>query len=137
MKWENTLMAYEEDIKARHLWDWVKAHTSFMKPLHRYKGLLELSERNITFSGKELKENKDFGLKIVTGNIIDIHFGFDDVFTGWEDRAAPWNKPLRLRYKSKEGKKTIYLFVNFHHKYGMRTSDNKVVYENLKAILER
>jgi len=38
MKWENTLMAYEEDIKSRSFWDWIKAHTSFMKPLHRYKG---------------------------------------------------------------------------------------------------
>ena len=38
MKWENTLMAYEEDIKNRSFWDWIKAHTSFMKPLHRYKG---------------------------------------------------------------------------------------------------
>ena len=37
MKWENTLMAYEEDIKSRSFWDWIKAHTSFMKPLHRYK----------------------------------------------------------------------------------------------------
>ena len=37
MKWGNTLMAYEEDIKSRSFWDWIKAHTSFMKPLHRYK----------------------------------------------------------------------------------------------------
>lgn len=81
------------------------------------------------------KVDKNFNLEIVTGDITDIHFGFDDVFTGWEDRAAPWNKPLRVRYKSKEGEKSIYLFVNFHNKYGMRTSDNKEVHENLKAIL--
>jgi len=64
-----------------------------MKPLHKYKRVLELYEQNIT----------------------DIHL--DYVFTGWEDGAAPWNKPLRVRYKSKEGEKTIYLFVSFHHKY--------------------
>jgi len=109
MKWENTLMAYKEDIKNRDFWDWVKAHTSFMKPLHRYEGV----------------------------DITDIHFGFDDVFTGWEERAAPWNKPLRVIYKFKEARKTVYLFVNFHHRYGMRTSDNKEVYEKLKVSVER
>ncbi len=56
MKWENTLMAYEEDIKSRGFWDWVKAHTStsFMKPLHRYEGFLELNEGKITFTGKDV-----------------------------------------------------------------------------------
>jgi len=91
----------------------------------------------MTFTGKDVKEDKDFNLEIATGNITDIHFGFDDVFTGWEDRAAPWNKPLRVRSKSKEGEKTIYFFVNFHYKHGLRTSDNEEAYENLKSILGR
>ena len=136
MKWENTLMAYEEDIKSRGFWDWIKAHTSFMKPLHRYDGVLELTEQRVTFTGRDVKEKKDFKLEVEIGNITDIHFGFDDVFTGWEDRAAPWNKPLRVGYKSKEGERTIYLFVNFHRKYGMRTSDNKEAFEELKSLLE-
>jgi hypothetical protein len=136
MKLENTLMAYEEDIKSRSFWDWVKAHTSFMKPLHRYQGILELNEDKITFFGKDIKKDEDFKLEIAFADIADIHFGFDDVFTGWEDRAAPWNKPLRLKCKSKEGEKTIYLFANFHHKHGMRASDNKEVYEKLKTILQ-
>jgi len=137
MKWENTLMAYEEDIKSRSFWDWIKAHTSFMKPLHRYKGVLEIDEQKTTFIGRDVKVDKDFNLEIATGDITDIHFGFDDVFTGWEDRAAPWNKPLRVRYESKEGEKTIYLFANFHHKYGFRASDNKEVYEKLEFYMRR
>lgn len=130
-------MAYEEDIKSRSFWDWIKAHTSFMKPLHRYDGVLELTEQNLAFTGKDVKEKKDFKLEVEIGNITDIHFGFDDVFALWEERAAPWNKPLRVRYKSKDAEKTIYLFANFHHKYGMRTSDNKEVYEKLKSLLKR
>lgn len=46
MKLENTLMAYKENIESRGFWDWIKAHTSFMKPLHRYQGVLELNEKN-------------------------------------------------------------------------------------------
>jgi len=59
------------------------------------------------------------------------------VFTGREDRAAPWNKPLRVRCKSKEGEKTIYLFASFHRKYGFRASDNKEVYEKLEFYMRR
>jgi len=55
------------------------------------KGFLELNERNMTFTGKDVKVDKDFNLEI---------------------------------------------FVNFHHKYGMRNSDNKEVYEKLKNSLE-
>jgi hypothetical protein len=137
MEWKNTLMAYEEDVESRGFWDWVKAHTSFMKPLHRYERFLELSKEKITFTGKDVKEDKDFNLEIAIVNITNFHFGFDDVFTGWEDRAAPWNKPLNVRYKSKEGGKTIYLFTNFHRKYGFRASDNKEVFEKLESYLRR
>lgn len=135
MRMENTLMAYKEDIESRSFWDWVKAHTSFMKPLHRYEGSLELNEEEVVFTGEDIKEKKDFNLKIHIEDITDLYLGFDNVFTGWEDRAYPWNKPLRVRYKSKEGEKTIYFFVNSHRKYGMRTSDNKEVYERLKIFL--
>ena len=57
-------MAYEENIKSRSFGDWIKAHTSFMKPLHRYEGVLELNERNMTFTGKDVKVDKDFNLEI-------------------------------------------------------------------------
>jgi len=40
MKWQNTLMIYEEDIKNRSLVDWLKAHTLGFKFLHRYEGIL-------------------------------------------------------------------------------------------------
>jgi len=48
----------------------------------------------LAFTGRDVKEKKEFKLEVEIGNITDIYFGFDDVFTGWEDRAAPWNKPL-------------------------------------------
>ena len=53
---------------------------------------LELYEQKRTFTGKDVKVDN---LEIATGDITDIHIGFDDVFAGWEDGAAPWNKPLR------------------------------------------
>ncbi|HIQ29366.1 MAG TPA: hypothetical protein EYH45_02250 [Candidatus Caldiarchaeum subterraneum] len=135
--WEKSLMAYKEDIKSRSWVDWLKAHTSFFKPLHRYEGVLELTSNELVFNGKDVKENKEFQLKIQLRNIIDVYYGFDDVFKGREERAWPWNKPLRIKYQSENGEKTIYLFARFHHRKGIRASDNKEVYRKLKEIMMR
>lgn len=125
MKWENSLTAFEEDIKSRSWLDWLKAHTSGFKPLHRYEGILELRNNELIFDGKDVKENKNFQLKISLKDITDVHYGFDEVFKGREERARPWNKPLRVKYQSENGVRTIYLFVHFHHKKGIRTSDKQ------------
>ena len=140
MKWENSLMAYEDDIKNRSLLDWLKAHTSGFKPLHRYEGVFELDKDKIVFDGRDVREDKRFRLEIPIRSISDLHLGWDETFTGFPgskagDRAYPWNKPLRIRYKSEQGEKTMYLFVHFHRKWGIRTSDNKEVYKKLSEML--
>lgn len=89
MKWDNSLMASEEDIKNRSFIDWIKAHTSFMKPLHRYEGIFEVNDDTIEFLGEDVNEKKDYTFRIKTADIEDVKYGYDDVFTGWEDRAAP------------------------------------------------
>lgn len=40
-------------------------------------------------------------------------------------------KPLRIKFKENNAEKTIYLFANFHHKHGIRATDNEEVYEEL------
>jgi len=140
MKWENTLIAHEEDIKTRGFWDWMKAHTSGFRPLHRYEGVLELSEGSIIFHGRDVKRGQDFDLEIPIRDIRDVYLGWDEVFTGFPmsragDRAYPWNKPLRLRYKSDHDERTLYFFARFHRRWGIRASDNKEVFEKLRESL--
>lgn len=134
MQWKNTLMAYEEDIKNKSFWDWLKAHTSFMKPLHRYRGNLNLGGENLVFSGKDVKKKISFFLEIPYKNILDVFLGFDDIFKRREDRQIGLFgfMPLIIRYKLEEGEKSLYIFANFHHSLKGRTSDNKEVYEELK-----
>lgn len=142
MKWENTLIAHEEDIRNRSFWDWMKAHTSGFKPLHRHEGVLELSEENVVFRGRDIRKGEDFNLEIPVRDIRDVYLGWDEVFTGFPmsragDRAYPWNKPLRLRYKSDHDERTLYLFARFHRRWGIRASDNKEVFEKLRESLDR
>lgn len=128
---ENTLLAFEEDVKNRSLTDWVKAHTSGFKPIHRYEGILEIRENKLIFNGRDVKDEEEFKLEITIQDVTDVYYGFDEVFKGREERAWPWDKPLRIKFKMNEDEKTIYLFANFHHKYGIRTSDNEEVYKML------
>ena len=128
---ENTLLAFEEDIRDMDFIDWLEAHTSFMMPLHKYKGILELNNDKIVFIGVDVKNGGGYNLEIPIKNITDVYLGFDDVFKRRDDRS-PWNKPLRIRFKEDNVKKTIYLFINFHR--SMRTTDNKKVYRKLTEI---
>lgn len=137
MKLKNTLLSFEKDIQNRSFLDWLKAHTSFLKPLHRYKGVLILDKESFIFAGRDVKKDKDFNLEVSINEIIDIYLGFDDIFTGWEDRAYPWNKPLKIVYNNKK-QEVIYVFANFHYKWwGMRTSDNKKVFNKIKELINK
>ncbi len=70
-------------------------------------------------------------------NITDVYYGFDKVFRGREERAWPWNKPLRIKFCQDGTEKTVYLFVNFHYKYGIRSSDNERIYHRLVDSLHK
>lgn len=48
-------------------------------------------------------------LEAKTGSITDVSLGFDETFRRWEARV-PWNDPLRIRYESEEGEKTVYIY---------------------------
>lgn len=136
MKFNNSLMAFKEDLKSKNWIEWLKAHTSGFKPLHRYEGTLELNNRELIFTGKDVIENKEIKLKISIKNIIDLHYGFDEIFKR-RDKRNPWNKPLRIKCKLNNAEKTLYFFINFHYKLGARTSSNKEVYEKLRKYREQ
>ena len=79
-KKESALLGYKADIERAGVKDWITSHTSFMKPLHKYKGHILMQEGSISFSGEEKDTNIPHLLTIPTGNIIDVHYGFDDTY---------------------------------------------------------
>lgn len=132
-EYENSLLAYEEDIKNRSFLEWLAAHTSFLRPLHRYHGILKVDEEAIVFDGKNKNGYIDFNVTILTESITDLFFGYDEVFRRREDRSLGLTgfRPLRIRFENKRGEQTIYVFANYHW---MRTSKNRMLYDQLKTI---
>ncbi len=133
MLFENTLWATADDVQTRGFRDWLTAHTSFMKPLHRYRGSLRVDPRELRLAGED-KRNDDrrVTVAIPLDAIRDVAMGFDAVFGRMEDRQIGLFdfKPLRVVYRSPEtgADETIYLFARFHHAgIGWRASDNREV----------
>lgn len=134
MKYKKTLFAFEEDIKTRGFRDWLEAHTSWMKPLHRYNGELVVTDEKLIFSGKDKRKKEDIDFEIQISDIKNIHLGFDDTFKRREDRQIGLFGfvPLRIDYMDESEDKKLYVFAHFHHPYGLRRhSKNKKVYEHI------
>jgi hypothetical protein len=125
------LMAYKEDIEHRGFLDWMKAHTSFVKPLHRYEGNITLSDEKIVFDGKDIKTKNDCAIEINKIDVTDIYLGFDDVFKRGEDRSLGISfQPLRIVFSKDEKEYILYLIIDFNRL--LRATKNKEWYEELK-----
>ena len=135
VRYRPTLMAFAEEIEQRGLGEWLIAHTSFLKPLHRWEGTLELADRSLRFEGCARRGGEPIKLSIETADISDVHYGFDDCFRRGEDRQMGLLgfMPLRIRYrKSGHRERTLYLFAGFSRTLLGRRCRN----EELAAVLE-
>ncbi|MFC1754149.1 hypothetical protein ACFL96_12305 [Thermoproteota archaeon] len=130
----SALMAFEEDIRNRGFMDWLIAHTSFFKPLHRYEGILLLMNDKLVFEGIDKKKKQKYQLQISKTDVISIFHGFDDIFKRGEDRALGLSfKPLRINFRQNGSCTAIYLIIEFRR--ALRTSKNKECYNELSQWL--
>ncbi len=128
----DSLLAFKEDIEHKGLLDWIEAHTSFMRPLHRYAGTIEVNKESLTFSGEDEKRHEHYQLTIPRHSITGIHLGFDDVFKRIDDRSLGLFHfvPLRINYNEAKQEKSIYVFASYSRLF--RLSDNQKLYEELE-----
>jgi hypothetical protein len=107
------------------------AHTSLMRPLHRYSGTIIVDPGSLSFSGEDEKAGSRFNLTIPRAEITGLHLGFDSIFRRIDDRALglfPF-VPLRIDFIQNKRDESIYIFANYSRL--LRQSDNRQVYEEL------
>ncbi len=129
VKKDKVLFSFKEDIAKRSIKDWLTSHISFLLPIHRYKGDIELAEDQLTVTFVD--QNTQLSKIILKKNdIINIHHGFDNVFRTGDDRSVGLTfKPLRITF-DKDGKEhSLYLIIDFNRL--TRTSKNRDWYETL------
>jgi hypothetical protein len=123
------LWASEEDVQNRSWFDWLKAHASFMKPLHRFEGSLFLDQHKLILSGIDKRTTEDISIDIYKYQILQLYLGFDETFNIMETRDLGLSGfPIRLTYIQNQKEEKLYLIANIG--YGM--TSNKDCYEVLK-----
>lgn len=125
MKREKALWIFDQQVKQRGLVDWLKAHTSFLKPLHRYEGEIRLKEKSIELIGKNVKTDEDYSLDISRKDVLNVDLGYDEVFRRREGRSLGIGlTPLRIEYQDHEGHRKLYLFINYR-RFPRRSNNGK------------
>lgn len=121
---------FEEDVKTRSWWDWLTAHTSFLLPLHRYRGKLFIMDDHLELQGRDKRTKEEVMLYISKYSLEQVHLGFDEVFSLAETRGLglSW-QPLRIRYDASGETRTLYLIAN----YRISRSDNAKLFDFLKT----
>jgi hypothetical protein len=133
MKFETTtLWAFEEDILKRSWLEWLEAHTSFLKPLHRYEGQLTILPDKLNLKGIDKRTEEEISLDIYRYQIGQLYLGFDKSYNALESRGLglTW-LPLRMTFTQNRVEKKLYLITNY--KFGW--SDTKDYFEYLKEWL--
>jgi hypothetical protein len=130
-EYADSLLAYKADIEHKGLIDWLAAHTSFMRPLHRYVGTLVVGSVAVSFSGEDEKTESPFNLAIPRTDITGLHLGFDNIFRRIDDRALGIFHfvPLRIDFTQNKRDESVYVFANYSRL--LRQSDNDQMYKEL------
>jgi hypothetical protein len=130
-EYADSLLAYKDDIEHKGLIDWLEAHTSFMRPLHRFVGSLIVDASSLSFSGEDKKDGSPFSQTIPRSDIKRLYLGFDSVFKRIDDRALGIFHfvPLRIDFTQNGRDESIYVFANYSRL--LRQSDNDKVYHEL------
>lgn len=125
----SVLWSFEEDILSRNWLDWLTAHTAFLKPLHRYEGLMSVLPDRLYFSGIDKHTHNEVSLIIYKYQIEQLYLGFDETFNAMETRSfgLTW-LPLRITFIQDNNEKNLYIITN----YNLGSTNNKDYFEFLK-----
>ncbi len=111
---DSILFSYKEDILDRGFWDWMKTYSSYLEPVHHYKGEIRLFDDLLEIEGLSSKKERTLiiGLK---EQLTSIALGFDETYTVMEDRfGGMLYKPLKINLMNGNKEICIYGLVGYN-----------------------
>ena len=127
------LWIFKQEIDTKDFKDWFAAHTSFMLPIHRYKGEIRLFDDALVFYGKNTKTDKTEIVAVPFRSISSIYVGFDEAYKRRETRGGfDHEAPLRIEFRDGNLVQTVYVFVDFDRI--TRSNKNREWFEALSRI---
>lgn len=123
------LWIFAEDIQNRSWIEWLRAHISFGKPLHRFDGIVTLNATTLLLEGFDNREKKAVAFEISKYQIEQLYHGFDEVYSISESRGLgiTWH-PVRLTFTTEDLVKSLYFIIN----YRFGRTENLAFFELLK-----
>jgi len=138
------MMIAEEDTEELvREWDnvpeWIKAHVKAKYPAHRYEGEIASDGDCLVFCGRDIKEGKDYELKIPFDSIKEVYLGFSNYLKLGIDLAFGMGgpAPLAVHYRDGDWERTAYFNTGFDHYIPHVTMNNRLWCERLNNIIER
>jgi Arc/MetJ-type ribon-helix-helix transcriptional regulator len=129
----HALWVFKHEIEQKDFGDWFLAHTSFMLPIHRYKGEVRLFDDALVFHGKHAKTGKTEIVAVPFQSITSVYVGFDEWYKRRESRSGfDHEAPLRIEFKDGNLVQTVYVFMEFDRI--SRSNKNKEWFEALSRI---
>ena len=127
------LIICREDFERRGFLDWLVSHISLSLPPHRYRGIIEITDSYIKFTGTDTRENTDVEFFILKNTILEVYLGYDEAFNIFKTRGLGlfW-APVRLKIQE-DNKREKYIYCIIGYNY-FRTA-NREFYEFLKEWL--
>ena len=127
------LWIFKEEIDQKDFGDWFAAHTSFMLPIHSYRGEVHLFDDALVFYGTHTKTSEAEVAVVPFQDIRSLYVGFDEAYKRRETRSGfNHEAPLRIEYKQGSAVKTIYVFMEFNRIN--RSNKNQEWFETLQRI---
>jgi len=127
------LWIFKEDINQKDFGDWFAAHTSFMLPIHSYRGEVHMFDDALVFYGTHTKTSESEVAAVPFQAIRSVYVGFDEAYKRRETRSGSNHEaPLRIEYKNGSAFKTIYVFMEFNRIN--RSNKNQEWFEALQRI---
>ena len=141
IKTSPALMITEEDIRQllldwRSVPAWIKAQVSAKQPAYRYHGELMIDGETLVFTGRDIKEGKDFILEIPLTSITDVGRRFSDQLKASIDPAFGIGGPVpfAVRYQHDGKTDTLYFNTSFKSCFAHTEGNNRHWYEILYGI---
>lgn len=107
------LVSFEQDLLGRGLGSWLRNHTSFVMPSHRYVADISLKENSILLQGRDKQTDTDWLLEIGRNEITDVFLGFDEVYKQRDEKSMGISyRPLRIRFIKGGEDLAMYLLID-------------------------
>ena len=138
------LMITEEDIRQllsdwKNVPAWIKAQVSARQPAYRYQGELMIQGETLVFTGRDIKEGKDFRLEVPLNSITVVGRRFSDQLKASIDPAFGMGGPVpfAVQYQHDGKTDTLYFNTSFKSCFAHTEGNNRHWYEILYGITAR